>query len=115
MLMWPHDFWKDTDVMSSWLKARLEQTRQSICRLVRNAGQEMKFEGISLYFSSCSHGDFCLHLKKKSQCFTTASINNTLLFSIRMCTFVISIQDHILKSPFKDFFFFPRNLDEHSF
>lgn len=62
------------------------------CKLLRNAGQEIKFEGISLYFCCCCQGDFCLYLKMKKSVLTTASINSELVifFNTEECTLLTS-------------------------
>lgn len=61
------------------------------CKLVRNAGQELKSEGISLYFCSCCQ-DFWLYLKMKKSMLTTASINSKLVIflSTEECTLLAS-------------------------
>lgn len=84
------------------------------CKLVRNAGQELKSEGISLYFCCCCQ-DFWLYLKMKKSMLTTASINSKLVmfFNTEERTLLAS-ELHIFfffyKCPFKDFF--PRNTNE---
>lgn len=73
--MWPHDFWKEAGLTSSWLKARIEQRHGCVCKLDRNVGQEMKFEKISLVFLQLVSMRFLPLLKKKKSMLTIVSFS----------------------------------------